>query len=431
MNNDKLVAEVLEATPRTVSGTAKTLSVVFMALGLAGLGIAFGMGPAGSGWTAVLVAGVMLIGLAVAGVVFSAIFQITAAIWGRPYRRLAEAGIVLMPVGLLLIVAYLAGAGDYIPWTHAEHLSGGKHIWLTRGFWDARIMVSLLALYAFSLAFVYYSLRKDFCIPQVRSRFTGALSRWLGKGIENDAAEGRRCETRLTYMAPPLAIVYAFVMSYLAFDLIMALEPDWYSTLFGAWYFISHLFVGAGLIVTISLYYKAHVPLERFLTDLKQRDIATIVFAFCFLTTSFFWDQFLTIWYGNLPEETHYFMNRSEGSLGSLVIIGLVMFFLLPFVGLIFRKVKHSRILISSVSVIALLGILVMRFLEIAPPTMGLNPAAASGVIMPALAGSLLVLLGGLGTGVWLYAALLTKVPIMPVGDDIFVNEYSQGEAQE
>jgi len=431
MSSEKLIQEVLQATPEKIPFALKTTAITMILLGIVGLAISFGMGNDGAGWVAILVSAVMIIGLAVAGIIFSAIFQITAAKWGRSYRRLAEGSVVLMPVGIVLLVIYLIGADAFIPWAHMEHLTGGKHVWLVRGFWDARVLGSLILMYAMALYFLYLSLRKDFCIAEVRNRFATGLGAWLAKGIRDDNAERLRCDTRMSYLAPPVVIAYAIIMSFLAFDLIMALEPDWFSTLFGAWYFISHLFVGTGIIVTLSLYYKAHHDLGRFLPELKQRDIATILFAFCFLSTSFFWDQFLTIWYANLPEETHFLINRAQGSLGTLVIVGLATFFLLPFVALIFRKVKHSRMLLSTVSAIALIGIFIMRFLEIAPPTLSLkHPAVFSYIAIPLL-GSFLVLLGSLGIGLWLYAKLLTKVPVMPIGDDIFANEFTEGNTHE
>ena len=57
------------------------------------------------------------------------------------------AGVVLMPVGLLGMLALVGGGGAYLPWVHEHPHVGGKAVWLTRGFWDARVLGALLISY--------------------------------------------------------------------------------------------------------------------------------------------------------------------------------------------------------------------------------------------------------------------------------------------
>ena len=431
MNRDQLTQEVLEATPRFVSKRTRLVSFMLMGLGLAGLLYGFAGGAPAAGWVALLVSTALAIGLAVAGVCLSAIFQLTNARWGRSYRRLAEAGVVLMPVGLAGLIVFMAGAGDLLPWAHAEHLTGGKAVWLRRGFWDIRVLALLLGMYAVSLTFLYYSLRRDFCLAEVSKRFSGRLGAFLARDIRDSEAERRRCEARLGILAPAVLICFAVVFTFLGIDLIMALEPEWFSTLFGAWYFVGHLFSGLALLAILSIVLRPKLGLQRFLSNTGQRDLATLLFAFVLINVDFFWCQYMTIWYGNLPEETGYVITRALDASQPYRYfswLSLAAFFVIPFIALLFRKVKGTQSLLLPVAAVVTLGILLARFVEVAPPLLRLERGSGLPAVVGPFVSTLLVFGGVLGAGLLLYHQLLTRVPIMPVGDPVFVQTFSSEE---
>ncbi len=437
MSRRKLVERVLQAAPSAVGPGVKIAAVASLGLGAAGIAGSLVSGRPAAAYVALLVSTVVVAGLGVSGPVLSAIFQLTGAKWGRAYRRLAEGSLVLMPLAVVGVLLLLGFGGDFLPWAHAHHLQGGRAAWLVRGFWDARVLGCLGLAYGVSLWFLYYSFRRDFCLPQVRRRFDGGLGRWLARGIEDGATEALRCERRLAVLAPAVCIVFATCFSLLGFDLVMALDPTWISTLFGAWHFIGALFSGLALLVLASLGLRRSLPLSHFLTAQRQRDLATLLFAFTLVNTDFFWSQYLTIWYGNLPEETAYLITRERGvgtPWASVSWLSLGLYFLVPFSALLFRKVKSTRALLGPVAVAVVLGIFLARFVEIAPPILahaGAGHAEAHALHDAAplgpLAASALALLGCLGLGWYAFHALFTRVPIMPIGDEIFAREFGGG----
>lgn len=431
MSRADLTREVLALSPAAGVPGNRNLALALVALGAVGLGIGFAGVDPKVGWTALLTGTVITIGLAMVGVLLSAIFQLTGARWGRSYRRLAEASVALMPLGLIGVAAIMAGGNAYLPWVAEHPHVGGKAVWLTRGFWDARVAGALLIAYAVALRFVYYSLRRDFCIGGVRERFTGWIGRRVSGGITDPEAEARRCEARLSVLAPIVAVTYAVMFSLLGFDLIMALEPDWFSTLFGAWYFIGHIFTGLALLVIVSWALRARLKLERFIPARHQSDLATLLLAFCLVNADFFWNQYLTIWYANLPEETFYVMERTaDGTLPwrSLSFVSLFAFFAIPFFALLFRRVKNSRGLITAVAASVVVGIFLGRFIEIAPTLLKIQPGGGLGVVALPLAAAALVLAGFLGGGLLLYEKFLAQVPLFPLGDEIFAHQFEAPE---
>ncbi len=430
MKSSELEQAVLDSTPLVLPPGTRILSLVLMGLGAAGFSAGFVAGRPAESWTALLVGTVLLIGLAVVGIVFSAIFQVTRARWGRAYRRLAEGSLALMPPALLFLLLFLAGGGPYLPWAHAEHLSGGKHIWLSRPFWDARVLLCLGLTYALALVFLYYSLRRDFCLPAVSGRLQGPLSRWLARDIPEPAGESERCSRRLAALAPLLCIAYAVCFTLLGFDLIMALEPQWISALFGAWYFMGHLFSGLALLILVASAKQDQYRLGAFFSAARQKDLATLLFAFGLVNIDFFWSQYLTIWYGNLPEETEYIITRTlsaEQPWPHIAWLALTFFFIIPFAALLFRKIKQNRALLGAVCLLVIGGIFLARFVEIAPALLPQPPGAGTAALIPVLLSSGSVLLAGLGAGLWLYNWFLTQVPVLPVGDEIFRSELAGG----
>ncbi|HEX7598746.1 MAG TPA: hypothetical protein VF518_11070 [Polyangia bacterium] len=420
----QLTDEVLAASPRDAGG--KLLPAGLALVGLAGLGIGFA-GDRRAGWVALLVGTVLALGAGMFGILLSAIFEITGARWGRVYRRLAEASVVLMPTGIIGVLVLLAGAGDYLPWLNGQELHGHKALWLSRGFWSLRILLSVGICYSVGLAFLYSSLRRDFCTTWVKERYAGRLSRLLGHGIKDAEAEAQRCSRRMAVIAPLVAMLYAVTFSMLGFDLIMSLEPEWYSTLYGAWYFVGPMVNGLGLLAIASVVLRRHLPLSTYLTTKRQSDLATLLFAFVLLNTDFFWSQYLTIWYSHLPEETGYIIKRSIDfrlPWAGLSYLSLFGFFAIPFVALLFRRVKRSGPLLISVAVINVTGIVLARFLEVAPALIDLGTHATVHAIARPLLATLMAVLGVLGAGWGLYRSLLTAVPIMPVGDPIFVEMF-------
>ena len=58
----------------------------------------------------------------------------------------------------------------------------------------------------------------------------------------------------MDFLAAGVLLAYPIIYTFMAFDLIMALDPFWYSSLFGGYFFVSTLYLGlAGLAVVAAL----------------------------------------------------------------------------------------------------------------------------------------------------------------------------------
>jgi len=169
------------------------------------------------------------------------------------------------------------------------------------------------------------------------------------------------------------AVLYLFVFvvsqSLAAFDWVMSLAYPWINTLMGGFFFIESLFGGIALsgILYAVLHGApppAHGPEGR--SDL--RDIAILLFGFSILWVGLFFAQFLVIWYGNLPEEVRFLLDRIGSSpLRELSVSVLAFYFFIPFLVLLPGRSKRNPVVVAAVSSCILLGILVERIVYLAP----------------------------------------------------------------
>src|SRR5690606_30872885 len=174
--------------------------------------------------------------IAQGAVVFAAAVAITRGGWARAARRIALSFVAFLPIALVLFLPILIGAGSIFPWI--EHPVPGKDVYLNVPFLAVRDLVALGAVLVLSLRFAYWSLRPDAGLIRdpVPERLRGLYDR-LTRDWQGQAAEEERAHQKLSRFGPALALVYAIGFSFIAFDLVMSLEPHWFSTLIGPYFF--------------------------------------------------------------------------------------------------------------------------------------------------------------------------------------------------
>ncbi|MEX2358618.1 MAG: quinol:cytochrome C oxidoreductase, partial [Pirellulaceae bacterium] len=71
--------------------------------------------------------------------------------------------------------------------------------------------------------------------------------------------------------------------------------------------------------------------------------------------------QYLLIWYGNIPEETEWFLVRQNNGWEYIALVLIFGHFILPFLGLMSRHVRRRKLLLAAWGV----WILVMHWIDI------------------------------------------------------------------
>jgi len=215
-----------------------------------------------------------------------------------------------VPISFVLgCIGYFGG--DYIFEWKREGAVHGKEVWLnvTRVYGTDLFVLGVLAL--LTIWFLRVSNRP--MLKGLADNGTGFAqtmakrwtANWKGDVEERDAAFDL-----LSRRSAPILLFYAFGFSLFIFDQVMSMEQTWFSTLFGAYVTWGGILSAVAAVALCSTIYKSAAGFEGLISDARMHDIGKLLFAFSIFWMYLFWSQYLVIWYGNLPEETQFFMDR-------------------------------------------------------------------------------------------------------------------------
>src|SRR3954471_12670488 len=201
-------------------------------------------------------------GLAIGGVVFAALLEVTGGEWSGPLRLIAERFRWFLPISFVSMVVLMWRSGDVYPWARQSLASP----WFRP--WFVALRVDLACAVVYAAAF-------GFCHAARRSR------------------EEPRCRSAMA-SAVLFLIVYALGFSLIAVDLIMSLEPRWTSTLFPAYVFTGNVYGGIAAVAAWAA--RTHGSPADLLSRPRARDIANLLAGIALFWMYLFWSQFLVIW---------------------------------------------------------------------------------------------------------------------------------------
>ncbi|MCH2134843.1 MAG: hypothetical protein MK116_13970, partial [Phycisphaerales bacterium] len=308
-------------------------------IGLAGLGAAYGLKGIGGddafmkSW---LFAFLVVLAVCLGGLFFTILQHITRAGWSVTVRRLAEGvaanlswiWVLFLPIFILVVTG---NGGHLFPWADQElaahdHLIHEKAPYLNVTFWAIRAVVF-------------------FAIWALLARFYFRLSR------RQDATGDVQITNTMQWFAPLAMILYALSQTFASYDWIMSLQPKWFSTMFGVYFFAVSAtgFFSCILVLVYFLQKSGRVRLA--ITREHYHDLGKLLFAFGVVFWAYIgFSQYMLIWYANIPIETSWFFPRQLESwfwVSQILIFG---HFVLPFLLLVSRWPKRFR---GSIALIA------------------------------------------------------------------------------
>jgi len=299
---------------------------------------------------------------------------ITKAKWNWSIRRISQSFVAFLPFSFLLMLPMLSLGESYFPWIEMmadDPVVQNKAAYLNMPFLITRNVLGLALLFGVALYFVYLALRPDMGLSAQQLTEGKRSEAWqarLTRGWMGQEKEEVRSYKRMTVIAPAFVIIYAVVMTMLSYDWVMSLEPHWFSTMFGPWFFMGAFWVGIAATALWSVYLRTqHEDFHRYIGLQQRHDIGKLAFAFCVFWTYLFFSQYIVIWYGKLPWEQAWIIRRSDEVWGGLSGLVILLCFVIPFAGLIGRKPKTKPVLLAFFTSIILVGMWLERYVMLAP----------------------------------------------------------------
>jgi hypothetical protein len=261
----------------------------------------------------------------------------TSVVFRRMAENLSATLLFLAPLGIFL---YWGGHDLFHHWMSAEALQDdviqSKAWYLNNTFFYGRSAFYLILWCV--IAFIFYR-----------------------KSTTQDVSGSQKITVDLQNWSYGFLCLMGLTISFAAFDWIMSLDPHWYSTIFGI-YFFAGSYVAACSAVTVLTYVLHKTPgFSKIIRRDHFHDLSKLMFGFvCFWAYAGFF-QYMLIWYGNIPEETQWFAVRQSESWIHVSLIIILGHFVLPFFYLLSKKVKsHPRL-----ALLAAVWLLVMHYIDI------------------------------------------------------------------
>lgn len=266
-------------------------------------------------WFNYLIGSCIFLGFGLFGLFFVLINNITSASWSVVLRRIPEAMAMTLPIAALLLLGVFLGVHHLYEWSHLDIVAKDpilqkKVAFLNEDFFGIRLIVYVLIWLTAAYVLIKNSFRQD-----------------LVGGV---------ALTQKNYSFSAIFLVlFALSVSMAGFDLLMSLEPHWFSTMYGVYFFAG--FFQAGLATTYLLTW--YLTRKGVYTNLVNRfhfhDLGKFVFAFSVFWAYIGFSQYMLYWYGNLPEETFFYIIRMEDSWQWVGLAMLLIRFAVPFLVLL------------------------------------------------------------------------------------------------
>ncbi len=326
--------------PLVVSTRMKSICLGLFIIGVATFGFTLTIDKERA-WHAYLTAYFYFFTIAIGGLFFTSIQHVTRAGWSVNVRRFCEGLAAFLPLAFVGGLILLLGGNSLYDWfdsakVAANPLLAHKASYLNPTFFVIRMMLFFGLWLMFNKKLVGDSLLQD---------KTG-----------DDSISEKSVGWSIAFL-----LVFALSFSLYAVDLLMALQPDWFSTIFGVYCFAGLFQSTMATMILLILYCRSKGLLEGYVDENHLHDLGKFMFAFTVFWAYIAYSQYMLIWYANLPEETIFYLPRVTGNWTCVSAFLLLFKFIVPFMALLSRKGKRNPAYLGSLAVLTL----VMQYVDL------------------------------------------------------------------
>jgi hypothetical protein len=265
-------------------------------------------------------------GIALASVVLLQIFHAVRAKWMVVLRRAVEVMAVTVILFLILFIPIAVGMKHLYSWVEPR----------------ADLPREALALLEHKKPY----LNTTFFI--VRSVFyvllAGAISqRLFGWSTKQDSSGQIQLTARQRRFGTGALPFIALAFSFAGFDWLMSLEPLWFSTIYGVYFFAGSFLSAISLLVVITDRARGKNLYGDLVNAEHVHNLGKLMLAFTAFWGYIGFSQFMLIWIAGLPEEVPFFIVRMKGDWAAIGVFLILGHFFIPFGALLSRSLKRDR----------------------------------------------------------------------------------------
>lgn len=306
-------------------------------------------------WANFLINNFYYLSLGLAALFFMAIHFLAGSGWWTVLRRIPEAMSAILPVTavlmLLIGVSMIGGMHGLYHWTDAEAVAHDKVLAAKQAYLN---------------------------VPFFFARMAGIFGIWIlfarlfrKNSTNEDTAVNLGPHKNLVRTSALFVPVFALTFSVASVDWLMSLEPHWFSTIFSVYAFAGLFLHGIAVLTLMAVLLRERGYLAGFINEDHLHDLGKLVFAFSTFWAYIWVSQYMLIWYSNIPEETAYYIVRTDPDWSWLFLLNLALNWLIPFVILMPRASKRNPAVLKRVCITLLVGHWLDLYLMVMPNTVG------------------------------------------------------------
>ncbi len=262
------------------------------------------------------------------GALFFVLIQfLTRAGWSTSILRVAEILMAILPWSAVLflpiILFMFAGDSSLYAWNQPKENIGNAIIaaktgYLAVGFFTIRTLIYVGLLSMMAMWFFAKSRAQD---------ETGDVELSLDR----------------QKWSAPMVMAFALIVSFAAFDWVMSIDADWYSTIFGVYIFTASMLAFFALMAILCMKLQQAGKLQNLVSVEHYHDMGKFMFGFTLFWAYIAFSQLLLIWYADIPEETNWYRVRLEHGWEYFSYGMIFVHFAIPFLALMSYHVRRHR----------------------------------------------------------------------------------------
>lgn len=281
-------------------------------------------------YQALLFGWVLAFGMAMGSQALLYIHHMTAGAWSFPLQRMFEASARTLKPLMIPFAIYWLGVAfgfnhNYDVWITPDKSNVLHDIIVSKGWWlDKEFWLVRTALYMVILLFM-----------------ATKMSKWSSELEESGDA---LITLKFRKWAPVFLLVYSVIITLYPLDMVMSLEPTWFSTIYGPLFGISQFLTILVMFIILLSKLAEEKPMSAVVTNETYHMMSSFCYAFVVMWAYMSFSQFLIIWSGNLPEEIEYYLTRNTHFYVFISVIMIVGHFFAPFFALLQKHLIKTKL---------------------------------------------------------------------------------------